>query len=299
MTSSPRSVAAAHAVGLCLHRPRRRVPLEPFWTQFMRGAERVLADRGFSLTLQVVVDFDEEIATYRRWRETGQIAGVIVADLVDDDGRLPVLRELGLPSLLLAPDDFTADLATVSTEATMTMHFVMEHLAAHGHQSVARVTGPPTFLHTRERDAEFTAEAARLGMRVTTLACDYTADGGASATSRVLALADRPTAVIYDNDVMALAGVTVMREAGLAVPHDIAVIAWDDSIQCQLASPPLTATARDLVAYGALAARGLLDVLDGLPPTHRRSSQPVLVVRASSDAALAVSTEGALDATAG
>src|SRR5690606_6956335 len=84
MISSPGERVAPASVGLCLHQPRRRVPLEPFWMQFLRGAEDVLAERGMTLLLKVVVDLDDEMATLRRWHETGQVAGVIVSDLAPE-----------------------------------------------------------------------------------------------------------------------------------------------------------------------------------------------------------------------
>lgn len=284
MTWSPGSARAPRSVGLCLHQPRRRIPLEPFWVQFMRGVEDALAPRGLSLILQVVVDPAEEIATYRRWHETGQIAGIIVADLVDGDARVPVLRELGLPAVLLAREEIAEDFSTVSTAAPPAMIAVMEHLAKRGHHWVARVTGPQTFLHTRERDAPFREAGERLGIRTATVVSDYTADGGALATQQLIATDDRPTAIVYDNDVMALAGLATLRSGGLRVPEDVAVVAWDDSIQCQLASPPLTALVRDLVDYGAIAANSLFDVLDGRGVSHRRADQPELVERASTSA---------------
>src|SRR5690606_20849703 len=56
MTSSQGERVVPASVGLCLHQPRRRVPLEPFWMQFLRGAEDVFAERGITLLLKVVVD---------------------------------------------------------------------------------------------------------------------------------------------------------------------------------------------------------------------------------------------------
>jgi DNA-binding LacI/PurR family transcriptional regulator len=288
MNSSKARSGTTRSVGLCLHQPRRRVPLEPFWVQFMRGTENALAARSMSLLLQVVVDFDEEVATHRRWQEAGQIAGVIVVDPVENDQRLPILHELGLPAVLLGGDRPSDGLAIVTMDAAPTMNAIMDHLAAQGHRAVTRVTGPAEFQHTRERDAAFQEAGSRLGMQIRSITSDYTADGGRIATQQLLTGDDVPTALVYDNDVMALAGLAVLRESGLRVPQDMAIVAWDDSIQCQLASPPLSATARDLVAYGALAADSLLDLFDDRKDVHRRADHSVLVVRASSDAAAAL-----------
>jgi len=93
----------------------------------------------------------------------------------------------------------------------------------------------------------------------------FRSEEGARATRRLRSSAARPTAVIYDNDVMAIAGLSVAQEMGLTVPGDLSIVAWDDSPLCRLVHPPLTALGRDIPAYGAHAARQLLAVIAGEP----------------------------------
>ena len=69
----------------------------------------------------------------------------------------------------------------------------------------------------------------------------------------------RPTALLYDNDIMAIAGLSVAQQMGLVgAGLDLSIIAWDDSPICRLVHPPLTALSRDIQAFGAAAARHLL-----------------------------------------
>ena len=282
MTLSPGNKGTPSVVGLCLHQPRSRVPLEPFWMQFLRGAEDVLADSGRTLLLQVVADLDEEVATLRRWHDTGQVVGVIVADLASGgDERLELLRELGMPAVVMAQPLLAPGFATMSTDNARAMREAVEFLAAAGHHVIGRATGPKEFMHTLVRDDAFDAAGVRLGIETVSVTSDYTSIGGAEATSELLARSNRPTALIFDNDLMALAGLEVVQAAGLTVPDDVAILAWDDSVHCQLASPPLSALMHDLVAYGAETAQVLLDVLDGVPNPSRVAEQPQLVARAS------------------
>ncbi len=103
----------------------------------------------------------------------------------------------------------------------------------------------------------------------------------ARATRRLLSSAQRPTAVIYDNDVMAIAGLSVAQEMGLTVPGDLSIVAWDDSPLCRLVHPPLTALGRDIPAYGAHAARQLLAVVAGQPAGRVQDETPHLTPRGS------------------
>ena len=97
----------------------------------------------------------------------------------------------------------------------------------------------------------------------------------------LLTSARPPTAIVYDNDVMAVAGVAVATELGVAVPGSLSIVAWDDSPLCQLLHPPLTALTRDTFAFGASAARSLLALLDGAEGTDVEDHVPVLVHRES------------------
>jgi DNA-binding LacI/PurR family transcriptional regulator len=69
---------------------------------------------------------------------------------------------------------------------------------------------------------------------------DYSGETGARATRSLLTAAppDRPTAIVYDNDIMAVAGLSVAAETGLRVPDDVSLLAWDAQL-CRLTRPTL------------------------------------------------------------
>ena len=77
-------------------------------------------------------------------------------------------------------------------------------------------------------------------MRYRCLHADYTPKGGIEATKRLLSVNPRPTAIIYDNDVMAMAGMGIAREMGFDIPGDLSIMAWDDSLMCTAVFPHLT-----------------------------------------------------------
>ena len=125
------------------------------------------------------------------------------------------------------------------------------------------------------------AVAAELGVETVTINTDYSGEEGASATRSLLARRSRPTAIVYDNDVMALAGVAVAQEMGVPVPEGVSIVAWDDSPLCRLVHPSLSAVSRDIAAYGARAAECLLDVIAGRRIEGFQDATPKLVPRGS------------------
>jgi DNA-binding LacI/PurR family transcriptional regulator len=257
------SGASARAVGLTLCRPARMLGIEPWFMGLISGFEAELAARSYALTLQVVATPELEVEVYRRWWGERRIDGVIVTDLREDDVRIPVLQQLQLPAVVIGGPGDTGDIPQIWSDDAGAITEAVRYLVALGHRRIARVGGLPDLLHTQARTQAFDDIRAALGIETVTVTSDYTGEEGGRATRRLLIGTDRPTAIIYDNDVMAVAGLAVAQEMGLAVPGDLSIVAWDDSPLCSLVHPPLTALSRDIPAYGAMAARELLAVIDG------------------------------------
>jgi DNA-binding LacI/PurR family transcriptional regulator len=111
---------------------------------------------------------------------------------------------------------------------------------------------------------------------------DFSGEEGAAATRELMSAADRPTAIIYDNDLMAVAGLSVVNGLGLRSPNDVTLVAWDDSTLCRITHPTLTAMSHNIVAYGAEVTQRMFDLLDGAKPAAHLYSTPDLLVRESS-----------------
>ena len=258
------SGAAANAIGLAIHRPARILGIEPFFMELVSGMEAVLSAAGSALMLQVVTDADTELALYRRWWAERRIDGAIVTDLRADDPRVGLLEQLALPAVIVGGPTGVGSLPHVWADDAVTVTETVGYLVALGHKRIGRVAGLPELLHTRHRDAAFRAAGTTYAVDTSlVISTDYTGDEGAHATRAMLSTAARPTAIIYDNDIMAVAGLSVAHEMGLVVPRDLSIVGWDDSPLCQVVRPPLTAMTRDIPAYGARAAEVLLDVIAG------------------------------------
>jgi DNA-binding LacI/PurR family transcriptional regulator len=276
------SAARADAVGLAIARPARVLGLEPFFMAFVSGIESELSNRHTALLLQVVHDHHEEIAVYRRWWAGHRVDGVIVVDLYVDDERVPVLEQLDLPAVVVGGPDGLGSLTGVWSDDAGAVDAAVDYLVALGHKRIARVAGLPELQHTQVRTTALAQALTRHGLPAAdVVTTDYTGEEGIRATRTLLSRQDRPSAVMYDNDVMAVAALGVAQEMGLRVPDDVSIIAWDDSPLCQLVRPALTALSRDISGYGAHAARMLIAQLDAIDVATIEDATPKLIVRAS------------------
>jgi DNA-binding LacI/PurR family transcriptional regulator len=256
--------APAHVVGLTLNREAELLGVEPFFIELIGGLEAELALHGYGLMVQMAADQAAEAAIYRSWWSERRADGVLVCDVRRDDKRVAELQQLGMPAVVIGPPSASGSLVSLWSDDEAAAEESVRYLAALGHRRIARVAGIPDLAHTRIRTAAFTAICAELGIDdAITITTDYSKEGGARATRELLSTSQRPTAVVYDNDVMAVAGLAVAAEIGLSVPSDLSVIAWDDSEICELVHPPLTALSRDITAYGTHAAQLLLAAIGG------------------------------------
>lgn len=276
------------AVGLVLARPAHTLGVESFFLQLVSGIQEVLSAARTALLFQVVEDIDAECAVYRRWWAERRVDGVLVVDPRTRDPRPALLEELALPAVTIGEGvssiSSVSSLSSVRADDAGAMAQVLEHLHGLGHRRIVHIAGLPDLAHTARRIASLRSEAARRGLDATevrSVVTDYSDAEGAAATRRVLAEPRPPTALVYDNDVMAIAGSAVATELGIPVPGRLSIVAWDDSALCRVTHPRLTALVRDTAGFGRLAAGELLAVLAGSPPGVRTSELPRLQPRES------------------
>ena len=271
----------AGAFGLVIDRPAGILGAEPFFMQLIAGIQGELASRHTALLFTVAEDRAAEIEIYRTWWAQRRVDGVFMVDLRVDDPRIPVLRDLALPTVVLGAPEGAGGLSAVFTDDVEGARQVVDHLAKLGHHRIARVTGMTDLWHTRIRTDSFLEAARRTGIEARCVTADYTAEGGADATTGLLSDPEPPTAIVYDNDLMAVSGLGAAQRFGVDVPRQLSLVAWDDSVLCELVHPALTALTRDVPAYGAHAAQRLLELVAGSTPGDCGEPASVLTPRAS------------------
>lgn len=253
-----------------------------FYSRCVKGAQDLLEEEGHQvLLMNTGRDAAREEAALDTLLEH-QVQGLLVATST------PASPAPRVPTVFfdnLVPSRGVANVALANREG---MNVLVDHLAGHGHTRIGYIGGPPTFTSGIERLESFREAVARLGVderqRYVALAdARWSADSGADAMRRLLALDEPPTAVVTSGDTLALGAMSACREAGLRLPHDMALVSFDDPFFGHLLDPPVTALARSERELGKLAAALLLRALanggPGSPPEVRLPVE--LVVRRS------------------
>jgi DNA-binding LacI/PurR family transcriptional regulator len=286
-TPSPRaralSTSRALAVGLVIARPPEILRADAFFPSFISGLETVLSEHGHALLLQVAEH--EDLAAYRRLADEGRVDGVLVTDLRVGDPRPALLDELGLPVVVVGPalgNEYDAHHSVLGPDDAPGIAAVVDHLVQLGHRDIAHVSGPQTMVHGVSRRDAWAAALSDAGLpEGVCIEADFSAGSGAAAMHQLLDLAAPPTAVVFANDLMAMAGVSVAVGRGVSVPDQLSVTGYDDMEMSAHVQPGLTTVATDVVGWGRAAAIRLLALIDERIPEPITLPPARLVVRAS------------------
>lgn len=274
----------AEAIGLIAVRQPELVATEPYFMRMVAGVERTLSEHGMALLLTVVSDQGRELDLYKRWWGGRRVDGMLLFDMRMDDPRPRWIRKVGAPAVIIGAQRAYAGISCTRVNYQDAMTRAVSHLAELGHKRIARISGPHTLEHVVRRQRYF-ADATKkiIGSEQPQVETDYTAAEGVRATRALLANPAPPTAIVYDNDIMAVASVATLTNEGVRVPADLAVLAWDDSPLCELVHPAVTAFTHDITAEASEAAELLLARIGHGSAADRWLEPPRLTVRTSTD----------------
>jgi LacI family repressor for deo operon, udp, cdd, tsx, nupC, and nupG len=276
------SVSRSLAVGLVIARTPETLGADPFFGAFIAGIETVLSGRGYALMLQVVSDEESEHKSYRQLAANGRVDGIFLTDMRIDDLRPQLLDDLGLPTVVIGPAPGDSPWSAVHIDDQPGIAAAVEHLVALGHRNIAHVSGPTELVHSVSRRTAWAKAISDAGLPPgPCITADFSAQGGADATTALLGLDEPPTAIVYANDLMAVAGMSTAISLGVEVPGQLSVTGFDDAPLSAYIQPALTTVRTDIVGWGRAAAEQLLAVIDREAGREINLPAPEFVIRAS------------------
>jgi LacI family transcriptional regulator len=249
----------------------------PFYGDIIKGAYEAAREAGYQLILWHTNESPEvERQTIERGLE--QVDGIVIASSRMTDSALRMVAKQKAVVLL---NRIIPEANCVLNDNERGIRRAAEHLAALGHEKIFYVAGPDTswsngmrWRALREAAAELELDVRRIGPNEPTLFA------GLSAARRV-AQADA-TAVLAYNDPLAIGVMKGLRKLGIAVPHDVSVVGFDNIIFDELVEPALTTIASPLYRMGFTGVQNCIAVSLGARPSDTPLVLPVrLVVRQS------------------
>jgi LacI family transcriptional regulator len=224
-------------------------------------------------------------AAVKRTIERG-VDGLIVWGLGTKDPEVATILESDVPAVFLDHDPIGARVGYVMSANVEAMGNVVRHLYENGRRRIAHISGLSNTRPGPDRLLGYRSELAKLGLPTRP---EYIEEGdyfhrtAQECSKRLLALPEPPDAITCASDVMAIAAMVAVADAGLRVPEDIAVTGFDDAPFATTVKPSLTTVRQDAIGMGTGAAEAILLMLehpDEPPPTVVMPAE--LIVRESS-----------------
>ncbi|MFP4228595.1 MAG: LacI family DNA-binding transcriptional regulator [Salinivenus sp.] len=243
-----------------------------FFAQITRGLDRRAREHGHHLLVSNSHTREDEARSVIR-SLLGRVDGLVLLwprlshdfleDLVPDD----------LPVVLLNTAASESRVQTLAFDNREGAYAATRHLAEHGHERVAILTGGAQNYDAQQRRAGYRAAVRDCGLDdddALELEGDFTRAAGRAAVDRLLDLSPRPTALFASNDSMALGVLRGLHDAGLEAPDDLALVGFDDIPMAHYVAPSLTTVHAPMETLGTRAVERLLALLDGsAAPTHQ------------------------------
>lgn len=278
-----RALASRRTYALALVAPLRADNNVPVVMQIVSSVAEAARDKDHDVLL---VTQQEGEAGVRRVSQTQLVDAVIVMDVETDDHRLPMLRTLGLPCVLIGLPDETGGLACVDLDFRQAAALCVEHLAALGHRHICLLGSAPAVYQRHSSyalafEAGFEAAVARRGVVGRWYPTEPDYERASAVVERELHEHPETTALLVHNEAVLGAVLSTLRRLGRRVPDDISVVAIGPDEMATNQSVPLTGVAVPADQMGRLAVEMVLSQLDGNPATGTHLVAPRLTIRES------------------
>jgi LacI family transcriptional regulator len=260
----------------------------PFWTTVARGVEDVANGDGFSVILCNTDESEAKEHSYVRVLLQKQVDGFLLVPAHSDARSVTLIRKQEVP-LVILDRTVPARVDTVRSDSEGGAYQLTRHLLELGHRRIAMLGGPREVSTAVDRVHGYRralSEAKIPPDERMVIYGAYTQEGGYAMSERVLELSPRPTALFAANNFIAIGAFRALREAGLQVPLDVSLVAFDDLPPTFSMQPFLTVAAQHAYEMGQTATRLLLKRLaEEAPGVPQEIVLPTdLVVRRSSAA---------------
>jgi LacI family transcriptional regulator, galactose operon repressor len=250
----------------------------PFFTAVVRGIEDVARAEDHRL---VLCNSDEDVDTEASYVDVviaERMAGVVISVASPSESNLRPLLDRGIRVVAVDRRPADVEVDSVVVDNRLGAETATAHLMDRGCDRIGFITGPARVDTANERLQGYRDALGRRFDQTLVRRADFKLEGGHEAARSLLESVDPPDALFVANEPMTIGALRALRELGVRVPHEVALVGFDDSPWTTLTSPELTVVAQPAYEIGRAAAELLAS--DSSPVRHVVCS-PTLIVRES------------------
>ncbi len=272
----------SNMIGLIIPSGPQEVFTDPYFPALTQGISQAANQNNQTLALFIVQSEQEGRDTIQKIIATGLLDGLIITADLKENVFIPQLSEQSIPFVLIGRPSEPDNVNFVDVDNLGGAMMATEHLIGLGYRRIAVIVtqqNAPSYDRLagyrralEQHDLPYDPQLVAVG--------DYSLESGYHAAQQLIPLA--PEALFVGSDTMALGAMRALREHGLRVPQDVAIVGFDDLPPAVQADPPLTTIRQPITRIGQMAVETLMQLVSDPDCPLRQVYLPTqLIVRAS------------------
>jgi LacI family transcriptional regulator len=236
-----------------------------YFTQILAGASQMARQNDYAMLLWLGELTEDEERLRQSVSNNRLVDGVITASLTHDHPLFKRLLSLNTPLVMIdRPLEHDDKISYVSVDNIRAAELATNHLISLGRRRIAHITGNLSIADAQDRLRGYKNALTQAGLPVDPdliVPAFFSRQSGYDAMRQLLPR--KPDAIFAAGDTIAVGALQAAHEAGIRVPHDLAVVGFDDVDVAAQAFPPLTTVRQPVQGKGAAAAKLLIDLIQG------------------------------------
>lgn len=260
----------------------------PFFTTLARGVEDTAMKNQFSVIFCNTDEDPEKELIYLELLARKRIDGVILASASGKKTPLKSLLIKNIPIVLVDRNvEGLEDVDIVKGDSVYGSYILTKHLIELGHKKIGIIVGNKNISTAKDRVEGYKRALIEAGIDIDERLIrfsKYSKEGGYDSTKELLSLEDRPTAIFGGNNFIAIGAMIAIRELGLKVPEDVALVSFDDIESLSQIYPFLTVVTQPAYSMGVIATELLIRRIEGRDKIDEKREvilKPELIIRES------------------
>ena len=251
----------------------------PFWTTVARGVEDAANKRGYHIIIGNTDESDQKQEEYLLFLMKKQVDGFLFVPASYNVST--ILQKRHVPFVVLDRRFPSNEIDSVRCDSVGGAYDLTRHLLNLGHRHIAIITGRENHTTASDRVEGYLKALQEAGISETAQIFwgEYTQQSGYDNTVQIIGSQPKPSAIFAANNFIAIGMMRALRDAGLGVPEDMSVVAFDDLPEAITIDPFFTVAAQPAYEMGQRATELLLSRLENNGPLdHQEIVLPVEII---------------------
>ena len=281
---------ATQTIGLVMPSSGDVVFQNPFFPTVLQGISEGVLETKYALQMTTGRTQEEIFEAVIQMVQGKRVDGMILLNSKVEDKVIEYLREIQFPFVVIGkPAKYIDEITHVDNDNVRAMKEATEYLIHLGHRQIAFIGGNPELMVTVDRlnGYKHALEDANIPINEKYIKHEeFLREGGKEAVGELMALQQRPDALLVVDDFMALGVLNKLDELGIKVPEGISVVSFNNILLSEMSKPPLTSIDINILKLGMEASRSLIEKVENHTEPTKRIIIPHRLVERSSCSSL-------------